>query len=280
MIWLAQLCVISISTSVPEIALSNAADEDLRIPVIGLGTASMNTQNAEIWDYNTSQIYAQQWYNLGGKRYDSSDDYPSNGGIAQGILSVTENWTKSPRSSVFIVSKIGPTTSLGFNDSIIEFEGVLKMFNTDYIDLLLIHWPSDNQSIAAHQAIDPYCNPLHKHKYSPKACRQSTWRGLQYIYNGYNREQDNKFVRAKAIGVSNFEQNHLNDIIELNELLPALNQIEFHGYWHEYQLVNYCQSYNITVCSYCPLGMLCMCDLCAVEENGCCICFRNTGLDE
>eukprot|EP00486_Rosalina_sp_Unknown_P001250 CAMPEP_0201565690 /NCGR_PEP_ID=MMETSP0190_2-20130828/4996_1 /ASSEMBLY_ACC=CAM_ASM_000263 /TAXON_ID=37353 /ORGANISM="Rosalina sp." /LENGTH=171 /DNA_ID=CAMNT_0047983479 /DNA_START=565 /DNA_END=1081 /DNA_ORIENTATION=+ len=59
---------------------------------------------------------------------------------------------------------------------------------------------------------------------------------------------------AKAIGVSNFEKSDLEDIIELGGLIPAVNQLEFHGYWHEYDLIEFCQSMNITVNSYAPLG--------------------------
>ena len=60
--------------------------------------------------------------------------------------------------------------------------------------------------------------------------------------------------QARAIGVSNFEKQHLMDIFNMNSLMPAVNQFEFHGYWHEFELVEYCQSYKITVNAYAPLG--------------------------
>ena len=40
----------------------------------------------------------------------------------------------------------------------------------------------------------------------------------------------------------------------MNGLIPAVNQFEFHGYWHEFNLVQYCQDRNIQVNSYAPLG--------------------------
>ena len=58
----------------------------------------------------------------------------------------------------------------------------------------------------------------------------------------------------RAIGVSNFEKNHLMDIFNLNSLIQSINQFEFHGYWHEYDLVQFCQEYKITVNAYAPLG--------------------------
>lgn len=59
---------------------------------------------------------------------------------------------------------------------------------------------------------------------------------------------------ARAIGVSNFEQNHLEDIFALKSLMPSINQVEFHPYWHEDDLVAYCAEYNITFNGYSPLG--------------------------
>merc|ERR1712228_545954 len=97
------------------------------------------------------------------------------------------------------------------------------MGNTSYIDLILIHWPSANNT-ETYSSSDPYCNANPNNKeYSPSLCRQSTWKALEFIFNE---------GKAKAIGVSNFEQKHLMDIFDLNSLLPAVNQFEFHGYWH------------------------------------------------
>lgn len=60
--------------------------------------------------------------------------------------------------------------------------------------------------------------------------------------------------KARAIGVSNFEQNHIEDIVAMKELLPSINQFEFSPYWHEYDLVKYCNSLKIQVNGYSPLA--------------------------
>ena len=52
----------------------------------------------------------------------------------------------------------------------------------------------------------------------------------------------------KAIGVSNFEVSHLQDILDLNSEIPSVNQFEFHGYWHEYELV--LQSFFFLFCFF------------------------------
>ena len=83
--------------------------------------------------------------------------------------------------------------------------------------------------------------------YDASKCRQSVWRAMIDIF---------KESKARAIGVSNFEIKHIKDCIavENGKYLPSVNQIEFHGYWHEYDLVNYCQENKILINGYAPLG--------------------------
>merc|ERR1719245_811331 len=65
-----------------------------------------------------------------------------------------------------------------------------------------------------------------------------------------------KEKKARAIGVSNFVERQIEDILKVDDgkYPPAVNQFEFHGYWHEYELVDYCQRHKIVVNSYAPLG--------------------------
>ena len=75
--------------------------------------------------------------------------------------------------------------------------------------------------------------------------RQSCWKALEYLFNN---------GKARAIGVSNFEVNHIQDIVDLKGLLPAVNQVEYHPFWHEDDLVEYCQKMGITFNGYAPLS--------------------------
>eukprot|EP01084_Bolivina_argentea_P257459 433766_1 len=239
---------------VPAIQLHNAADPTLRMPVVGLGTggyASAKSSQAtpEHWNASEGFINTLKWFSLGGIRYDSSLSYPSAPGVAAGLINVTNNYTTTPRKDIFITSKIcGSGEPLGYNEAIEQHSKILKMFNTSYVDLLLIHWPtctSENcNKTTSTKSTTKYCNASN-HAYNSSACRQSTWKAMEYIFNNGG---------ARAVGVSNFEAKHLQDIIDMNSLNPAVNQFEFHGYWHEFGLVRYCQSMNITVNSYGPLG--------------------------
>jgi len=61
--------------------------------------------------------------------------------------------------------------------------------------------------------------------------------------------------KAKAIGVSNFEQVHLEDLFELNTLIPSVNQVEFHPYFHEDALVQFCKAHKILYNGYSSVGV-------------------------
>ena len=126
---------------------------------------------------------------------------------------------------------------MGYNETMNQIKPVLETLQVDYLDLLMIHWPGPPGN-----STDPACigNPT-----SWRACRQSTWKAVQDLFHS---------GKTRAIGVSNFEQNHLEDIIEMKELLPSVNQIEFSPYWHEDNLVEFCKSHNIQVNGYSPLA--------------------------
>ena len=90
--------------------------------------------------------------------------------------------------------------------------------------------------------------------------RQSCWKALEYLFNN---------GKARAKGVSNFEVNHIQDIVDLKGLLPAVNQVEYHPFWHEDDLVEYCQKMGITFNRYAPLGAS---DWGAIERGwDCCV---------
>eukprot|EP01084_Bolivina_argentea_P257455 433761_1 len=230
----------------PCVPLYNAADPTLCMPVIGLGTGGYNTARSaeatpEHWNISEGFENTLKWFNIGGIRWDTSNSYESQPGVAQGLLNVTNSWTTTNRSEIFLTSKVGPWRLLGYNETLQQIDDTLKLFETHYIDLLLFHWPANTSST---DTTDVYCNSSNI-QYSASKCRQSTWMAIEKRY---------KEGRIRAIGVSNFEKKHLMDIFNLNSLIPSVNQFEFHGYWHEYDLVEYCQSYNILVNAYAPLG--------------------------
>lgn len=123
------------------------------------------------------------------------------------------------RKSVFITTKV--TNGAQREGRVLEeFETSLKNLATDYVDLYLIHWPVK----------ESYVN---------------TWRVLETIY---------ETGRAKAIGVSNFQMHHLDELKKTWRIVPALNQIELHPKLTQSPLITYCQQVGIKVEAWSPLG--------------------------
>jgi diketogulonate reductase-like aldo/keto reductase len=99
------------------------------------------------------------------------------------------------------------------------FAESLKRLDVDYVDLYLIHWPV-------------------------KGCFRETWQELEKIYQS---------GRAKAIGVSNFQIHHLEDILREGRVVPGVNQVEFHPFLLQKELLDFCKSRKIQVEAWSPL---------------------------
>eukprot|EP01084_Bolivina_argentea_P257464 433774_1 len=241
-----------ISVTIPTIKLNNSASPESIIPVIGLGTA-FNGNGSE--QYKIGYSAAQKWLQLGGRYFDEAHCYPSRHGVADGVLNYTNNYTTIARSELFIVSKVGGCSgdNLGYNEVMNWFNDIMTLWRTTYMDVILLHWPAyqmhPNQKSNDISCI-AYENGTYGPQYNATQCRLDSWKALIELYlNG----------SIKAIGVSNFEAKHLNDLFNYKYkngkyYLPAMNQIQFHGYRHEYNLINFCKQNNIQPNSWSPLG--------------------------
>ncbi len=99
------------------------------------------------------------------------------------------------------------------------FEQSLDELELEQVDLYLIHWPVENFT--------------------------KSWKALESIY---------ATRRARAIGVSNFQIRHLEELLQHSDVVPVVNQIETHPYLTQYPLINFCAQHNIACEAWGPLG--------------------------
>ncbi|MCJ7465465.1 MAG: aldo/keto reductase [Maribacter sp.] len=161
---------------------------------------------------------------IGYRHIDTASVYGNEEGVGKGIRK-----SNVPRKEIFVVSKVW-NSDQGYDSTLYAFEASLKRLDLDYLDLYLIHWPV-------------------KSKFS------DTWRALEKLYHD---------KRIRAIGVSNFMQYHLENLIQVAEVVPMVNQIEFHPYLVQQDLIEYCRSKNIQYEAWSPFmqGKLFKLDFC------------------
>eukprot|EP00040_Diaphanoeca_grandis_P036084 m.228953 g.228953 ORF g.228953 m.228953 type:complete len:350 (+) comp33548_c18_seq1:14-1063(+) len=249
--------------NVPAIMLQNTANPGVMMPFAGLGTGCKIGgctvhPGSNMLAYNMSL----QWLAIGGRRFDGADSYGIEPGIGKAIKD-----SGVPREEIFILSKTGPgglCWPLGYNETIQQAMEIVKNYSVASVDLMLVHWPTNYGPCPIHgpkpsiPTTDPSCDSELK-TYSEKECRLSSWRGMLKVW---------KMGLAKAVGVSNFNTTHLQEIDEAGLPLPAANQCSFsphHGPQHPGctpgtksetcgTLVDYCQKNKIVFNSYSPFG--------------------------
>ena len=220
LLFLPLLLALCSAADLPSVRLMNAAKDGLMMPVAGIGTWGYGLPG-EVWNDDIAEKAVGQWLALGGRRIDGSKGYGDQVGVGKAVKA-----SGVKREEIFMTSKVSPAE---YNSTLQQMDEVLSDLQMDYVDLLLIHWPGSRIST----------------KSSNTKIRQSCWKALEYLYNN---------GKAHAIGVSNFEADHIQDIVDLKGLLPSVNQVEYHPFWHEDDLVEYCKKMNITFNSYSPLG--------------------------
>lgn len=123
------------------------------------------------------------------------------------------------RDDLFITSKVW-NGDQGYEETLAAFDATMEKLGLDVLDLYLIHWPV-------------------KGKY------KDTWRAMEKLY---------KDGRIRSIGVSNFQPHHLDDLLADAEVVPAVNQVEFHPLLTQAELLDYCAKKGIQVEAWSPLA--------------------------
>lgn len=123
-----------------------------------------------------------------------------------------------PRSEIFITTKLW-NDEQGYESALRAFDASLKRLGLGYIDLYLIHFPVPN-------------------------LREESWRALEKILES---------GRVRAIGVSNYMEYHLKELLSQATVIPAVNQVEFSPFLNQQALLAFCRKNRVQVEAYAPL---------------------------
>jgi 2,5-diketo-D-gluconate reductase A len=152
----------------------------------------------------------------GYRHVDTASIYGNEVGVGEGIRS-----SGIARPDIYVTTKLW-NESQGYDATLKAFDESLERLGLDYIDLYLIHWPSPSRGLYV-----------------------DTWKA-------FIRLQEEG--RARSIGVSNFEADHLDRIIGETGVVPALNQIELHPRFQQRKLRELHSERGIATQSWSPLG--------------------------
>lgn len=122
------------------------------------------------------------------------------------------------RDEVFLTSKVW-LDDQGYERTLRAFDRTLENLGVEVLDLYLIHWPVED-------------------------FHQESWRALVDLH---------KQGRCRAIGVSNYTETHLDQLAQVSDVVPAINQMEFHPFVYRESMLVRCREAGIQLQAYSPL---------------------------
>ena len=149
----------------------------------------------------------------GYRSIDTAAIYGNESSVGKGIQA-----TQVDRKELFITSKVW-NSELGYEKTLAAFDESITKLGLDYLDLYLIHWPVEGQF-------------------------KEAWRALETLYEE---------GKAKAIGVSNFQPHHLEELMKDAKIKPMINQVEYHPRLSQKEVQAFCQKHDIQMEAWSPL---------------------------
>lgn len=179
----------------------------VEIPSIGLGTWRLKHERC--------RESVRTALELGYRHVDTAQEYGNERQVGNALRN-----SDVDRDDVFVTTKLG-RGNRGYDDVIRSTEESLAKLGTDYVDLLLIHWPD-------------VTTPLRE------------------TLAAMNELVDRGSVRH--VGVSNFDIDRLDRARELSEHGIATNQVQYNPYWSQTELLDYCRIHDVLLTAYSPLA--------------------------
>jgi 2,5-diketo-D-gluconate reductase A len=166
----------------------------------------------------------------GYRHFDTAAMYGNESGVARGLVGVfaaeattggSGEAAGTSREDLFITTKVW-NDDHGYDATLRAFDRSMINLGLEYVDLYLIHWPCAKRGLF-----------------------QETYRAMETLY----REG-----KIRAIGVSNFQPQHLDQLLETAEVVPAVNQIELHPWLQQAELREKHTGLGILTEAWSPLG--------------------------
>ena len=206
------------TTMATQVILNNG----LKMPRVGLGTFGVK-------DKATCLKVFSEAISSGYRLFDTGTLYGNDEFIGDVVYDKLAS-QELKRDEIFIQTKVAPwehgrdLTNKAVLDS-------LRRLKLSYLDLVMVHWPA----VAKAQPNDP----------KNKKMRAETWQTLEELVNQ---------GKVKSIGVSNYTEKHLEDLLSYAKTKPTVNQVEFHPMCYQEQLLSFCKSNSIYLQAYSSLG--------------------------
>ena len=175
----------------------------IQMPIVGFGTFMLSGETC------TQSVVSA--INSGYRMIDTAEAYGNEREVGEGIKQSGIN-----REELFLVTKVNFKSYETAEQTVLQS---LSNLRTDYIDLVLLHWPFANYYAA--------------------------WHALEKLFAE---------GKIRAIGVSNFEPDQLLDLIAYNKVVPAVNQIETYLYCQRITERTWMDKKNVAHMAYAPLG--------------------------
>ncbi len=189
----------------------------VEIPKLALGTWMIDDEDVEQAVRAATEI--------GYRHIDTAQAYQNEGGVGRGIRA-----SGVPRDEIFVTTKLAAEVK-SYDEAVSAIDASLKALGLETIDLMIIHSP---QPWAEFNGDDRYFEG-----------NREAWRALEEAYEA---------GKLRAIGVSNFQRQDLDNILESCTVKPMVNQILAHISSTPADLIEYTQAQGILVEAYSPIG--------------------------
>ncbi|XP_013193304.2 uncharacterized protein LOC106137092 [Amyelois transitella] len=203
----------------PTVKLSNG----YVMPVVGLGTYAAKSEPGQYRQ-------AVEWsIDLGYRHIDTASIYKNEEEVGEGIDNKIKDGVVK-REELFVTTKLWNDRHAEA-DVLPSLKASLARLRLDYVDLYLVHWPVSTDENDKDTGIDYL----------------ETWRGMEKLIS---------LGLTKSIGVSNFNEEQLERLLQAATIKPVVNQIEISPTLTQHGLVDFCKSRSVIPVAYTPLGLI------------------------